>query len=420
MNRWRVLRTFVTVRWLRRMRTREQVERFQRRRIRAHLRYLRRHSPWFRDAPDDLSELARMDKATMMAHFDELNTVGIRREEALDLAQRAERSRDFHDTLEGMSVGLSSGTSGHRGLFLVSARERDAWAGTVLARTLPPGKLWGQRIALFLRASNTLYESVGSAAIRFRYFDLYADMDRSILDLARFDPTILVAPPSVLRVIAQAAPAIRPTRVYSVAEVLTDRDATHLARAFGQPVIHQLYQCTEGFLGHTCAHGTLHLNEDVAHIEREYLDEHRFVPVVTDFSRRAQPIVRYRLNDILVQRSTPCPCGSAFTALERIEGREDDTLLISGTRVFADLVTRALIAAPGFEQFRVRQLGPSLLEVQLDDLGAEPAVRSELARLWQLLELTPPREVYRQYDPGLDRKLRRVERVWTGGNHEAL
>ena len=51
--------------------------------------------------------------------------------------------------------------------------------------------------------------------------------------------------------------------------------------------------------------GTLHLNEDIVYIEREYLDDRRFVPVVTDLERKAQPIIRYRLNDILVEERNP-------------------------------------------------------------------------------------------------------------------
>ena len=72
----------------------------------------------------------------------------------------------------------------------------------------------------------------------------------------------------------------------------------------------------------------LHLNEDIVYIEREYLDDRRFVPVVTDLERKAQPIIRYRLNDILVERKEPCGCGSPFLALEKIEGREDDVFFL--------------------------------------------------------------------------------------------
>ena len=47
-------------------------------------------------------------------------------------------------------------------------------------------------------------------------------------------------------------------------------------------------------------------------------------PIVTDLWRRTQPIIRYRLNDVLQLGGQPCPCGSCFRTIARIEGRCDD------------------------------------------------------------------------------------------------
>lgn len=412
MGRLRIVRAFVLARWLRRFRTRAQLERFQDRRVRRHLRALRRRSPWFADAPERLQDLPLMDKSVMMANFDAMNTVGITLDDAVALATDAERRRDFGGTLDGVSVGLSSGTSGHRGVFVVSAAERDDWAGTMLALTLPRRRILGHRIALFLRADNELYETVRSRAVEFRYFDVHGDLAQRIRSLAEYAPTILVAPPSVLLAIADAGLALRPQRVYAVAEVLERADARRLEAAFAQPVIHQLYQCTEGFLARTCELGVLHLNEELVRIEREPAGEGRFVPIVTDFSRLAQPIVRYRLNDLLVERAEPCGCGSVLTALERIEGREDDALVLGGARVFADLVTRAMIHAEGFAEYRVVQTGPASLDVHLDDLGGAGSVLEQLERLWQRQGVPAPALRFRSFEPDLSRKLRRVERAW--------
>ena len=96
--------------------------------------------------------------------------------------------------------------------------------------------------------------------------------------------------------------------------------------------------------------GTLHLNEDIVRIEREYLDRNRFVPIVTDFQRKAQTIIRYRLNDILVEKESPCGCGSPFLALEKIEGREDDIFVFLDEKgqkktVFPDFIRRCVLFA---------------------------------------------------------------------------
>lgn len=408
MSKLRTAVVLAKTRWGWRPRTRAALERYQQRRIRRHLRFLRANSPFYADVYT-LTDAPLMDKATMMAHFDRLNTAGVRRIDAEALALAAERSRDFTPMLGDVAVGLSSGTSGHRGLFLVSPADRDAWAGAMLALTLPPG-LTGHRIALFLRANNALYESVRSRLVDFRYYDLTTPIADHLADLAEYAPTILVAPPSVLRSLADSGLHLRPDRVYSVAEVLDADEAEKFRAAFGQQHLHQLYQCTEGFLAHTCAYGMLHLNEQHVLIEPEWLDERRFVPIVTDFSRRTQPIVRYRLNDVLHARRGPCPCGSALRAIERIEGRADDTLLLGGTVVFADLVSRAVIAADGFTEYAVVQTGPEAIEVHLDEVSAAPAVRAELEALWRRLEIAAPRTIFLPYaaDPAVKR--RRVRR----------
>ncbi|MEV7797840.1 F390 synthetase-related protein [Microbacterium foliorum] len=425
MSKLRILREFVAVRWFRPLRSRAAIERRQRRLLRSHLRFLRRRSPYFRDllATRSFSDLPLMDKRVMMSRFDEINTVGVGKDEALALAIANERSRDFDADLGSNSVGLSSGTSGHRGLFVVSSAERDAWVGTVLARTLPRGTLFGHRIALFLRADNTLYESVGSQAVSFRYFDVYADMDANIARLREYRPTILVAPPSVLRLIARAAVAggfdVVPQRVYSVAEVLEISDEQRITASLGQSVLHQLYQCTEGFLAHTCEHGVIHLNEDNILVEREALDAERFTPIVTDLRRRAQPIVRYRLGDVLRERTSPCPCGSALTAIERIEGREGDTLLFRSLDgrdlpVFADVITRALLFADGFDEYRITQIGESRLQIALDTLDdrSRRLVEDEVHALADRLGSERPDITFIDYVRDASVKLRRVVQEW--------
>src|SRR5690606_3872236 len=108
-----------------------------------HLRYVRQRSPFYRRHWQELSEeeweqFPIIDKPIMMEHFDQLNTAGIRKDEAMRIALEAERHRDFRSTIgDGVTVGLSSGTSGNRGLFLVSTMERLAWVGTVTAKVLP-------------------------------------------------------------------------------------------------------------------------------------------------------------------------------------------------------------------------------------------------------------------------------------------
>ena len=70
-------------------------------------------------------------------NFNKINTVGLERDVALEIAINSEHTRDFETKYNNISVGLSSGTSGHRGLFVVSDKESMEWAGAVLAKLLP-------------------------------------------------------------------------------------------------------------------------------------------------------------------------------------------------------------------------------------------------------------------------------------------
>lgn len=295
MGKLTIIKYFASTRWAQKYASRRDLEAYQLNMLQDHLDFLRRHSSYFKGTPDvsslaGLSRLPVMDKAVMMKHFDAMNTVGINKAEALKLAIKSERTRDFTPTIDGVSVGLSSGTSGHRGLFIISDDERYGWAGMVLARFLPEGKLFGHRIAFFLRANNNLYETVNSPLIRFRYFDIYAGMDENIAQLENYRPSILVAPPSVLSLIADRVEAgslnISPLKVISVAEVLEPGDEARFKIAFRQKIIFQAYQCTEGFLAYTCAKGSLHLNEDSIIFEKEYIGKRRFIQIITDFRRR--------------------------------------------------------------------------------------------------------------------------------------
>lgn len=401
-----------------------------------HVSQVRERSAFYREwwgsiPSEQWRSFPTIDKSVMMAHFDSLNTAGIAKAQAFAVAEAAEASRDFKPAIGNVTIGLSSGTSGNRGLFLVDRRERAGWAGAVLGKMLPGSLLSRCSIAFFLRANSNLYESVRSRRLSFAFYDLLDPLPDQLKRLERQRPDVIAAPPSVLRRLAEAARSgnllTKPKRIISVAEALDPLDREYIEEAFGQTV-HQIYQCTEGFLGCTCPYGTLHLNEDLVYIEKEYVPgkDRTFVPIVTDFSRTTQPIVRYRLNDLLTESEQPCPCGSPFTAIERIEGRCDDIFYATGSRVdedealvtiYPDFVTRAIIgASPAIAQYRAIQTGLDEWTVELElpeaerDM-AEERVRAAIAALCGRLRCRTPRIVFSAYshEAGIA-KLRRVER----------
>ncbi|MBK9487763.1 MAG: hypothetical protein IPO07_02430 [Haliscomenobacter sp.] len=223
-------------------RQREALERFQQRKWHRFRKKVLTRSPFYQELAQkeaDLADFPLMNKAAFMANFDQINTLSIQREEAMQLALQAEFGRDFSPELKGATVGLSTGTSGTRGLFLVSTIERAQWTAMVLRRVVPIKFFKRQKVAFFLRANSNLYSSVQSASLEFRFFDIFQPIEKLLVALANFQPHILAAQPSILSAIAEGQVAgsinIQPHLLISFAEVLNDADKQFIQKTFPVP-----------------------------------------------------------------------------------------------------------------------------------------------------------------------------------------
>jgi len=426
------VQAFLRHRWGYRFSDRQALLAYQQRRIGRFRRKAWGRSQFYSAYRDTTWEqIPVVDKQRVLASFADFNRYGISAERARVLAFEAERSRNFGPTLPGqISVGASSGTSGPPGFFLVSRRERMVWAGAILGRMLSPGSLRRivnpfvrpLRIAFFLRANSNLYATLHSARIRFVFFDLAAALDTHRTTLAHFMPDVLVAPASVLGYLASwqlsGGIGIRPRQVISVAERLEEDDVRTVAAAWGVAP-QQIYQCTEGFLGHTCARGSLHLNEECVLFEPQWQDaeKKRFTALITDFQRRTQFFVRHRMDDVLKVDSTPCGCGRVTLRLESIEGRQDEILWLPAVDsaslkpIFPDQVRRAvMLALPNCGDYRLEQHGLRLT-LAMRDRGPDGAaqIASALRNLCAGLSVRPPDiEPISWVDPSGVEKRRRI------------
>lgn len=410
---------------------------WQDRRIARYLREAVSAVGYYRDSRCKLlSELPIVDKAEVLAHFRDFNARALTIEVALQLALRTEERATFLPVHpHGVTVGLSSGTSGRQGVFLVDARERAVWAGTILARILDSRSLAQLlnpfaprlRIGLVLRANSNLYTAVNSGRVDFQFLNVGTPIRELASALESRAPHILVAPASVLRLLAKAQLAgrlkLQPRQVVSVAEVLEPDDAVSIERAWGRKPT-QIYQCTEGFLGYSCDAGSIHLNEEFVRFEPQWLDERRerFTPLVTDFTRTTQIFARYRLDDVLRVDPNPCPCGRVTLRLAAIEGRCDDVLWLRDWKsselqpVFPD-VLRGVIAAARLEiaDYRIAQVGERWevrVHASRDEVGASNALVGLLSETCQRLGWRPPRlERHSWIEAGDDTKRRRIRCV---------
>ncbi|MCW8895464.1 F390 synthetase-related protein [Sulfurimonas sp.] len=395
---------------------RRDVEEYQKKKLSRLLKNLKSD---FYPKSQNLKDFPIINKKTFMENFDRINTLDISQKDALSVALQAEDSRDFSSKIGDITVGLSSGTSGSRGVFLVSEEESARWAGYILRRMLPKPLLQKHKIAFFLRANSNLYESVGSSIISFTFYDLLTPLKEHIGILNKTQPSILIAPAQVLRLLAQSDTlTIKPKKIISVAEVLEEDDREIIEIRFSQPV-HQVYQCTEGFLAHTCKEGNLHLNEDIVLVEKEWIDKKsfRFIPIVTDLNRTTQPVIRYRLDDVLILDEEVCSCGSAFTCIKRIEGRCDDILKMCTVEdeeylLFPDFIRRAIIFNnANINEYKVIKEGDTL-HIYIDPISVKNEVEEALSKLYITHNLKPLKHIFHMHKiEELNKKRRRVQQL---------
>ena len=344
-------KAFLTTLWHARMlRTRAAVEAHRNAGLRRLIAQAARTTAFYRPFADARWEdLPIVDKALVLARFQTFNTQGID-------AERAWRVIAGQDAMPGFEVGCSTGTSGTRGLYIVSAAERFRWLGTILAKTRPAPR---DRVAIVLPGPSPLYQAANeSRVLTLAHFDPRQGLDRLIPPLEAFAPNVLLGAPKTLRGLALAGARLRLRKIFAAAEVLDPADAAIAERAFGAPV-GQIYMATEGLLGASCRLGHLHLAEDIAAFELEPVagDPGLVTPLLTDFTRRTQIMARYRLGDLLRRIEGPCPCGSAMHRVQVI-GRHADLITLpspsGGTPItLAPDRLRDAVTARGIDEYRI-------------------------------------------------------------------
>lgn len=130
-----------------------------------------------------------------------------------------------------------------------------------------------------------------------------------------------------------------------------------------------------------CENQKLHINED--HIYPEIVDPvslesledgKRGELVLTALKREAMPLIRYRTRDICSLKRIRCGCGRTLVTMDKVMGRTDDVMIISGVNVFPSQIETALMTFDFVEpiyQIRLRKKGYADSIVVETELKAE-------------------------------------------------
>lgn len=329
---------------------------FQADALRSTRAYAYANSPFYRrfhhgrfDAP--LAELPVLTKAALMEHFDELVTD---REVRLTDVE-AHLARPGVDSLfrQRYWVTATSGSSGRRGIFLF---DRHEWAAIIAS--FARAREWaGLRVELTRQvktavvASTTAWHMSSLVAATGRSWWMpelrlpaSEPLERIVAALNTWQPELLIAYASMGHLLAEEQRAgrlrIRPRRVMTSSEVLTDAARRAITATWGKVLFNQYAATETGAIAAECpSHDGLHLFED--HVLVEVVDsDNQLVPpgtfgaklLVTTLFSRTLPLIRYELSDSVSLGAEPCPEGRPFATVTAIQGREQDVLELPGER----------------------------------------------------------------------------------------
>lgn len=125
--------------------------------------------------------------------------------------------------------------------------------------------------------------------------------------------------------------------------------------------------------------------------------------VLTTINRTAMPILRYRTKDLTFLFDGDCRCGRTHRRIERILGRSDDMLIISGVNVFPSQIEHVLMEIPEVGNnyqivlSREEHLDKMLVKVEIkdkafkDDIHVLTALQKKIAHELKSALLISPR-----------------------------
>jgi phenylacetate-CoA ligase len=364
--------------------SRDQIERHRLERLRGLLGYARQRSVFHADRMgdldpsamtiEDLGRLPAMSKEESQREWDSIITVpDFKRAEAERILAE---QRWFSYTPAGQQVFSSGGSSGVRGVYVWDWQVMItlaclAWRTQLREERRAAGPI-RPRLAVLVaggppHASTPLFDIASVAEMETIVVPAGNPFDEVRAAVAEARPTHLVGYASVIARLARASLAgeldIRPVRVSTNSEPLTDEDLASIKSAWQAPV-HNLWGSTEiGVQAIGCGHGDgLHVCEDEVVLERVDEagnpvadDEPAARTLATGLANWTFPFIRYDLGDEVEMLSGTCPCGSNLRRVASVAGRRDDDFRYGANTVPASAFRFVLGTDPAISEYQVRQ-----------------------------------------------------------------
>ena len=210
--------------------------------------------------------------------------------------------------------------------------------------------------------------------------------DEIIQDLLDYQPKILRASASYLRLVAEALvdqgiDDLHLKAASTVGELMDEPTRHFIESAFGCPVFNEYGAAEVGSIGRECQqkegfheHSDFVILEVIKNGEPAAPGEVGDI-VVTGLLNYAMPIIRYRVGDIGVLGDHLCSCGSAFPLLKSVEGRSIDSFILpDGSAVTAKEVMTVIQGTPGVSRYCAVQESVDKVRIELMARPRDPPV----------------------------------------------
>jgi phenylacetate-coenzyme A ligase PaaK-like adenylate-forming protein len=206
------------------------------------------------------------------------------------------------------------------------------------------------------------------ADLSVRRFPVTLPLSEIVKGLNDLQPHGIFSYASTLRMLAEEALSgrlyIRPRSLVSGGEPLSDEDAAVVEQAF-DAILFDAYGASETGMIAVSDGSTpgLYLNDDLLVAEPVDAGGRPVAPgarssglFVTPLHHFSLPLLRYELTDEVTMLADPCPHGSSFRRIARVEGRRDDCFRYAGGLLVHPIVFRSpLTHCPAITAYQVRQ-----------------------------------------------------------------
>jgi len=369
----------------------DEIQALQEARFKKLLHHVLKNSRFYRDYYGDhgitmekadrvsLSDLPVINKKIMMEHYDDVVCdPALKREEIEAFISNPENQRKKYKGR--YQVIHTSGSTGRVGIFVYGPDDWD-WLKAIVLTRVSKSKIrpFKKTRLAFIGATDGHYAGVSLATDAPRWlFDILElsinrPLEEWVQKLQDFQPNVLSGYASGMQILASLQKkgyiTIRPERILCSADPLFPQIRKSVREAFGVDPVN-FYAASEsvGMAAECDVHDGLHLFTDWHAFEVTNAD-YKSVPagqpgklVLTNLYNYTQPLLRYEMNDEVIESTDPCTCGWQFPRIQSVAGRQEDFLWFEKPNGSKEFIHPSMIVeffVPGLQKLQIVQTGPA-------------------------------------------------------------